>query len=464
MCGLNKWIFKMEKFESLERKVALLQRFDNTAKAHTKAVEGLRDTIVKRVDEFLQFNQTHSADLLRSTQKLSQDSPPDSGERPSGEQGACCGEGTLPVVETYEDLVEYLRSLGAPSKSKLNLAAADDAEETLLSWSTDFDSFDDLEETLKPGMAAGGRNELDETLIALENTVDQFHRDFAEFRKVFRKNKKGGNMKSENPVEQCTKYWMKLVETLQASCSANANAKARPKRPSAEWTFEKPCFKEVMLLLRDGIHDQIEHQRQSLHQQKQLKKELKEDIKSLYLLSRELENRNLKTIEEIQKKHVNAKTSAAKECQQLILEVQHLHKKLQVEDMKARDALMSYSARSTDARPPVYTGDSIIYNQILQAALDSLNEIQSQKSDALISVANKLAVAEAAVDSLKSFVESDPVSRLSEVSNSLDVLLDQDKLFEVLETKVEGRTFKEWLPEIDQLLSERPPEKGISEK
>ncbi|KAL3212892.1 hypothetical protein MRX96_051809 [Rhipicephalus microplus] len=147
-CEFRTRIFKMEKFESLERKVALLQRFDNTAKAHTKAVEGLRDTIVKRVDEFLHFNKAQSADLLRRTRKLSQDGPPDSGERPSGEQGACCGEGTLPVVETYEDLVENLRSLGAPSKSKLNLAAADDAEETLLSWSTDFDSFDDLEETL----------------------------------------------------------------------------------------------------------------------------------------------------------------------------------------------------------------------------------------------------------------------------------------------------------------------------
>ncbi|XP_075736541.1 uncharacterized protein LOC142776555 isoform X5 [Rhipicephalus microplus] len=177
-----------------------------------------------RVDEFLQFHQAQSADLLRRTQKLSQDGPPDSGERPSGEQGACCGEGTLPAVESYQDLAEYVRSLGAPSKSKLNLAAADDAEETLLPWSTDFDSLDDLEETLEPGMAAGGKNELDETLIALENAVNQFHRDFEEYRKVFRKIKKGGYMKSENPVEQCTKYWMKLVETLQSSCSANAKA------------------------------------------------------------------------------------------------------------------------------------------------------------------------------------------------------------------------------------------------
>ncbi|KAL3187913.1 hypothetical protein MRX96_000528 [Rhipicephalus microplus] len=166
-----------------------------TAKAHTKDVEGLRDTIVKRVDEFLQFHQAQSADLLRRTQKLSQDGPPDSGERPSGEQGACCGEGTLPAVESYQDLAEYVRSLGAPSKSKLNLAAADDAEETLLPWSTDFDSLDDLEETLEPGMAAGGKNELDETLIALENAVNQFHRDFQEYRKVFRKIKKGGDMK-----------------------------------------------------------------------------------------------------------------------------------------------------------------------------------------------------------------------------------------------------------------------------
>ncbi|KAL3187915.1 hypothetical protein MRX96_000529 [Rhipicephalus microplus] len=91
--------------------------------------------------------------------------------------------------------------------------------------------------------------------------------------------------------------------------------------------------------------------------------------------------------------------------------------------------------------------------------------MQSQKSDAVVSeVANKLAVAEAAVNSLKSFVESDPVSRALEVAHSLDILSDQDKLFEVLERKVEGRTFKEWLPEIEQLLSERPPEKGISEK
>ncbi|XP_075736537.1 uncharacterized protein LOC142776555 isoform X2 [Rhipicephalus microplus] len=219
-----------------------------------------------------------------------------------------------------------------------------------------------------------------------------------------------------------------------------------------------------MLLLRNGIRDQIEHQRHSLDQQKQLKKELKQDIKNLHQLSIALEKRNLKTIEEIQKKHVNAKTSAAKECQQLILEVEHLHKRLQVEDIKARDALMSYSARSAEERPPAYTGDFTIYNQILQAAHDSLAEMQSQKSDAAVSVANKLAVAEAAVNSLKSFVESDPVSRALEVAHSLDILSDQDKLFEVLETKVEGRTFKEWLPEIEQLLSERPPQKGISEK
>uniref|UniRef100_A0A224YLT9 Uncharacterized protein n=1 Tax=Rhipicephalus zambeziensis TaxID=60191 RepID=A0A224YLT9_9ACAR len=481
--------------ENLERKVALLQRFNNTAKDHSKALEGLTDTIVERLDELRQFDQSHFTDQLYRTVELSQDGPSDSGEHPSGEQGASCGDGTLPVLESFEDLVGYGRSLRAHSKSKPNLAAGH-TEKTLLPNSTDLGTSDDLDETLKPSLVVGAtepsasqadsteqdvsdeldqarksdmavgdviETELDDTLNALEYAGDMFHRKSEELWRLLQKFKKDGV--PENPVKQCLKYWMELVNTLQSCCVTREEKMRQQRRLSAEWTSEDYSFKKAMLSLKGSGPDQIERQMQSLRQRKRLEGKLKQDMKNLDELARELEDRNLEAIEEIQKKHDHDQTIAAEELQRLMSEVQDLDKSRLAWNKKARDSFMSSSAPSAERPPALACVLEKCENEILKAALDSFNSIESEMNGAGISeVAGKLSMAEAAADAAKHVVESDPISETSEALRLLDALLEQDELFVELKTKVAGRTFEEWLPELDGLITESLLFAGASKK
>lgn len=484
--------------ESLERKVVLLQRFNKTAKDHKKALEALRDTIGERVDALRQFDQSLSADQLYRTVDLPQDDSSNSAKNPRVEQGASCGDGSLPAMESLEDILEFGISLGARLKSKPNLAAGDTDQTTLLSDSTVLDTTGDLNETLKPNLVVGDAkwttslsdstegdtfNELEKTMIPnlavgdtqqtasddmltiLENTGDLFCRESEELWTCLQDFKKGNTAESpETPLKQSIKYWMKLVETLQSSCSTQGNTR-QGRRLSSEWTSEDSSFKEEMLSLRDRGRDQIKCQMQSLRRQKRMEEELQQDIVILDKLAKELEDRNMDVIDKMREKHIHGKTAAAKEHQRLLLKVQDLHTSLQAWNVKARDSLVSSNVRIADEKPPVYTGGSAkCRDVIIQEALNSLDNIQTQKGDVGMSeVANKLEMAEGAVNTAKCFVESDPASEGLEVRHSVEALLEQDQLFMELQTKIEGRTFEEWVPEAIELLAERLHREGASQ-
>ncbi|XP_049275079.1 uncharacterized protein LOC119404927 isoform X2 [Rhipicephalus sanguineus] len=557
--------------ESLERKVVLLQRFNKTAKDHKKALEALRDTIGERVDALRQFDQLLSADQLYRTEDLPQDDSSNSAKSPRVEQGAICGDGSLPAMESLEDILKFGRSLGACPKSKPNLAAGGTDQTTLLSDSAVLDTTGDLDETLKPNLVVGDTdrttslsdsteedtfNELDKTMIPnlavgdtkqtasvhsssepedilkaletmkrssaigkrkqatlrsdssgastsaamlasaserrrqsrfstegsqkargevsqddiltiLKNTGDLFCRESEELWTCLQDFKKGNTAESpETPLKQSIKYWMKLVETLQSSCSTQGNVKTRQgRRLSSEWTPEDSSFKEEMLSLRDRGRDQIKRQMQSLRRQKRMEEELQQDIDILDKLAKELEDRNMDVIYKMREKHVHGKTTAAKEHQRLLLKVKDLHTSLQAWNVKARDSLFSSNVRIADERPPAYTGGSAkCRDVIIQEALNSLDNIQTQKGDVGMSeVANKLEMAEGAVSTAKCFVESDPASEGLEVRRSVEALLEQDQLFVELQTKIEGRTFEEWVPEAIELLAERLHHEGASQ-
>ncbi|KAL1469059.1 hypothetical protein MTO96_004792 [Rhipicephalus appendiculatus] len=203
----------------------------------------------------------------------------------------------------------------------------------------------------------------------------------------------------------------------------------------------------------------------SLRRQKRLGEELKKDIKNLDDLARELEDRNREAIDEIEKKYVHDKTSAAEELQRLMSEVQDLDKSRLAWNKKARDSLMSSSAPSAERPPALDSGLEKCVIEILKTALDAFNHIESEKSDAGISeVAGKLSMAEAAANAAKRVVESDPVSETSEALRLLDALLEQDELFVELKTKVAGRTFEEWMPELIELITESRLFAGASKK
>ncbi|KAL1469058.1 hypothetical protein MTO96_004791 [Rhipicephalus appendiculatus] len=280
----------MENLEKLERKVALLQRFNKTAKDHAKALEGLRDTIVERVDELHQFDQSLFADQLYRTVDLSQDGPSDSvGSRelavamgpsqfwnplktlwnmgdhfvhtqsqnrtwqPVIQRRLCCQ--ILLILVTSDDLDETL-------KPSLVVGATEPSDFGEWQWgfeisthkplcvhllvfalfqladSTEQDASDELNQARKSDMAVGDANEteLDDTLSALEYAGDMFHGKSEELRRLLQKFKKDGI--PENPVKQCLKYWMKLVGTLQSSCITREEKMRQQRRLSAEWTSE----------------------------------------------------------------------------------------------------------------------------------------------------------------------------------------------------------------------------------
>ncbi|KAH7936045.1 hypothetical protein HPB52_017311 [Rhipicephalus sanguineus] len=107
-------------------------------------------------------------------------------------------------------------------------------------------------------------------------------------------------------------------------------------------------------------------------------------------LAKELEDRNMDVIYKMREKHVHGKTTAAKEHQRLLLKVKDLHTSLQAWNVKARDSLFSSNVRIADERPPAYTGGSAkCRDVIIQEALNSLDNIQTQKGDVGMSGWNK---------------------------------------------------------------------------
>ncbi|XP_054919506.1 uncharacterized protein [Dermacentor andersoni] len=471
--------------ENLERKVVLLRRFDSSLKGYTKSLEALQDAMGQQIDELHQFVQLQSADLQSLEVDLSQGS---SSIESSKMEQTVIGDYDS-AMEYIEDFLEHEKStlLGAhPFKLKPDLAvgaaeqttsmspsqlktashempdtmkpdmAFGDAEQTILmSVSSQLEYSDEMHGTVKPDLPVGDTEQtaLEACMAKLEIAGDIFYSHLQEQWAHICDLCDGFVVAiPENCLKTSIKYWMELVMALISQRSIKEEDKhMRNARLSVVWP-KKDCRSHKMLLsLRDNLRQQIKIQMPSLHRQQRLQEQLQQDVDFLDMVAIELATSNMDVIDKMHEKHIHDKKSTATELQALMPEVEYLSASLQERNTAARACLVPAEMAAAAEEPPACI-DILGKHQtaILQEVLMFLDNIQVEEDDAdLEKLASKVATTEEAVNTAKKCImESDPVSAVKEVIDSLQALRRQGEVFLLSKAKVEGRTFKEWLPDI----------------
>lgn len=466
---------------SLQRKAVQLQRFDNIAKDLRESLEALRDDIRKQIAELQQFDQSQSEDLLSLVSDLSQDGFSDSVENPRTEGGGG-GEGTS-ALECLEGLLQLEQSTAADSKptsaigdtkqtaplsSSQDLKASDEVLGTMIQFLSQEESQQvrkhDSQEHQRPSLELPSVS----YLKALEDSGDLFHRQHDELWAYLQDMCKGSTVGSpSNPLKTCIRYLMKLISILlHNKNNTQGNTTTRKNvRLSEEWASEDTGHESTFLALRDVLHKQITDQVQSLRQQTVLKENLREDIAVLDKATTYLLAFNMDVIDKMYTKRLHDSESAAKDMQLLTKAVLNLSANIEELSATAQASLTSTDVSSAAKQLPACISVSEEGKAALfQDTREYLNNIDVEQGKAEIrKIGSKLAKAEAAAEYARSVVESDPAAATSEALRYLEELKHQDEFFILTDERVDGLTFKEWLPVIVGRLGSMEPSKRTSE-
>lgn len=447
------------KLEELEQRIAVLKHFDKSMENTGKSLEATHDDIVQSIESLLQWAESESVVLCSKDSSL-------------------CGEEHVPCSDqdTSLALENLAASLGiAPLDPYIGLYQSD-ASSTLTSSKLCAQASSSPEDTvnsetmLQPGAHGGNtvpRDELlnlDAKLMKIEATtrcVQEAHQ------KVCLANLDGDEVASATDPFKCAiSYWMQLLTILGSDREEkNHDESANLSEPSF---LDRSHDEGSLLAYKDALDQHIQDQRLSLQQHLELRGRLKQDIHFMDQVIAHLAAENQRLIEETKRKLVQGKKSATRKAKLLSSELQWLGRGMQIDSVAARACLhtanMSATAASTAAEEkPAEHSDMMAVqeacrNAILQEYCSYLDNIMKDEDRSRLQrdrLERRAARAEALLTSIeKTFREKDPIAGSLQVLETIKDMRMWQKALPLVEGKVDGRTFAEWLPDILQLIGE----------
>lgn len=327
----------------------------------------------------------------------------------------------------------------------------------------------DSEMTLKPGVHSENsvaQNELP-NLDAKLMKIEAIARCVQEAdKKVCLDNLDGDEEASVmDPLTSATSYWMQLLSILGSD--------SKKKNHDQSVNLSEPSFSDCsqdegsLSAYKYAFDQHIQDQRLSLQQHRELRGRLKKDIHFLDQVIAHLGAENQRLIGEAEWKRMQNKKATTRRIKVFSKELQWLGRGLQNDIAAARACLhtpnISAAASTTAEDTHAENSDKMdvqdaCRNAILQEYCSSLDNIMKDE-DKLELQRDRLEIRVARAEALitnaeKTFQEKDPIAASQQVLKTIKNMRMREKALPLVEGKVEGRTFAEWLPDILQLIGE----------